>query len=81
MVEWNGGVDWWNGGVVEWWNGGGMVVEWRWNGGVVEDQLIIYPAICGGRAPSKIIWIRQTGAHTLDENKKNVMNHQVIDIL
>ena len=30
---------------------------------------------------SQIIWIRQTGAHTLDGNKKNVMNHQVIDIL
>ena len=30
------------------------------------DQLIIYLAICGARVPtiSKIIWIRQTGAHT-----------------
>ena len=30
---WNGGMEWWNSGMVERWNGG--AVEW-WNGGLVE---------------------------------------------
>ena len=55
-----------------------------WSGewwGVVGDQLIIYldvGPLAPARSPAKIIWIRQTGAHTHSgREQKNVMNHQV----
>ena len=62
----------------------GVVCGVVWSGVVwcgVGDQLIIYLATCGARSPAKIIWIRQTGAQDCGREQKNVMNHQVIDIL
>ena len=48
LVEWNGGMEWWNGmvewnGGMEWWNG---MVEWNsgmdyWTGGMLHRTYLI----------------------------------------